>query len=86
MAHLITLIPGDGIGPEVAEATRIVLDATGVGLEWVVEEAGGAVMEREGRTAANRSSSCRRATFTLRNPVPTGVVIGPLSATRERRI
>src|SRR6266511_1226763 len=42
--------------------------------------------ERDGRTAANRSSSCRSATFTLRNPTPTGVVIGPLSATRVRRM
>jgi hypothetical protein len=41
---------------------------------------------RAGRTAPNRSSPWRRATFTLRNPVPTGVVIGPLSATRLSRI
>ena len=37
---------------------------------------------RAGRTAANRSSPCRRATLTLRNPVPTGVVIGPFRAVR----
>ena len=41
---------------------------------------------RAGRTAANRSRSWRSATFTLRNPVPTGVVIGPLIATRASRI
>ena len=40
MAHRVTLIPGDGIGPELAEATRRVLDATGIGFEWEVEEAG----------------------------------------------
>jgi isocitrate dehydrogenase (NAD+) len=34
MAQKVTLIPGDGIGPELAEATRRVLDASGVKLEW----------------------------------------------------
>ena len=34
MAHRVTLIPGDGIGPELAEATRRVLDATGIAFEW----------------------------------------------------
>src|SRR5678815_1012876 len=47
---------------------------------------GNPASEREGRTAANRSSACRSSTFTLRNPDPTGVVIGPLIATRESRI
>ena len=42
--------------------------------------------ETAGRTAANRSRSWRRATFTLRNPVPTGVVIGPFKACRFARI
>jgi hypothetical protein len=41
---------------------------------------------RAGRTAANRSSSVRSATLTLRKPVPTGVVIGPFRATRDERI
>jgi isocitrate dehydrogenase (NAD+) len=50
MAHLVTLIPGDGIGPEVSEATRRVLDAAGADLEWVVEHAGAEVLEREGET------------------------------------
>src|ERR1700682_813930 len=39
-----------------------------------------------GRTSAKRSSSCRSATFTLRNPLPIGVVIGPLRATLFLRI
>ena len=42
--------------------------------------------DRAGRMAANRSRSCRSATLTLRNPPPTGVVIGPLIATRQSRI
>src|SRR5919201_12688 len=48
MAHLVTLVPGDGIGPEVAEATRTVLDATGLEFEWDVQEAGAAVVEHGG--------------------------------------
>ena len=38
--HHATLIPGDGIGPEVAAATRLVLDATGVAIDWTQAEAG----------------------------------------------
>ena len=34
MAYSVTLIPGDGIGPEVTEATKRVLEATGVGFHW----------------------------------------------------
>src|SRR3979409_1421350 len=44
MAHRITLIPGDGIGPELTEATRRVLEATGVAFEWDVQAAGAEVM------------------------------------------
>src|ERR1035437_7490977 len=40
MAHLITLIPGDGIGPEVADATVRAVDATGAAIEWERVEAG----------------------------------------------
>src|SRR5277367_4963864 len=48
MAHRVTLIPGDGTGPELTEATRRVLEATGVGFEWDVREAGVDVMESAG--------------------------------------
>ena len=48
MAHRVTLIPGDGIGPELAEATRRVLDASGVAFEWEVQDAGEAVMAEYG--------------------------------------
>ena len=44
MAHRVTLIPGDGIGPELAEATTRVLDATGIGFEWESVEAGEAAI------------------------------------------
>jgi len=48
MAHTITLIPGDGVGPEVSDAARRVIDATGVGIEWEVHEAGLDVMDQHG--------------------------------------
>ncbi len=39
-SHKVTLIPGDGTGPELAEATRRVIDATGVKIDWETAEAG----------------------------------------------
>jgi isocitrate dehydrogenase (NAD+) len=48
MAHRVTLIPGDGTGPELTEATRRVLEATGVTFDWDVREAGSDVMDRHG--------------------------------------
>ena len=44
----ITTLPGDGIGPEVSEAARRVVDATGVDIHWTVSEAGGDVIGRYG--------------------------------------
>ena len=46
MAHRVILIPGDGTGPELTEATRRVLEATGVDFDWDVREAGADVMEK----------------------------------------
>jgi isocitrate dehydrogenase (NAD+) len=46
VAHRVVLIPGDGTGPELTEATRRVLEATGVEFEWEVQEAGADVMEK----------------------------------------
>ena len=48
MAHRVTFIPGDGTGPEIAEATKRVLEATGVDFEWDVQEAGVDIMEEVG--------------------------------------
>jgi isocitrate dehydrogenase (NAD+) len=48
VAHKVVLIPGDGTGPELTEATRRVLEATGVEFEWDVREAGADVMEKYG--------------------------------------
>jgi len=48
MAYRVTLIPGDGTGPELTEATRRVLEATGVEFDWDVRQAGVEVMEQAG--------------------------------------
>src|ERR687887_735453 len=77
MAHRITLIPGDGIGPEVTEAARIVLDATGLDIEWDVQEAGASVMAREGSPLPPRVlESIRRTRVALKGPITTPVGTG----------
>ncbi len=77
MAHLVTLIPGDGIGPEVSEATRRVLDATGIELEWVVQEAGERAVAREGAPLPSRVlESIRRTRVALKGPITTPVGAG----------
>ena len=48
MALRVTLIPGDGIGPEVAEAARLVLDAADVGIEWIERPAGTSALDDYG--------------------------------------
>jgi isocitrate dehydrogenase (NAD+) len=77
MPHRITLIPGDGIGPELAEATRRVLDATGIGFEWEVEEAGEATIASEGTPLPERVlDSIRRNKIALKGPITTPVGSG----------
>ncbi len=77
MAHLVTLIPGDGIGPEVSEATRRVLDATGVDVEWDVREAGASALEREGTTLPDPVvEAIRRSRVALKGPITTPVGTG----------
>ena len=77
MAHLVTLIPGDGIGPEVADAMRLVVEATGADVEWVVEEAGAAVLEREGMPLPDRVlEQIERSRVAIKGPVTTPVGTG----------
>jgi len=74
MSHTITLIPGDGIGPEVAAATRQVLDASGVRIEWEVREAGAAVAEARGTTLPDDVlESIRRNKVALKGPIGTPI-------------
>ncbi|HUQ78397.1 MAG TPA: isocitrate/isopropylmalate dehydrogenase family protein [Patescibacteria group bacterium] len=81
MAHPVTLIPGDGIGPELAEATRRVLDATGVAFEWEVQEAGEAMIAEHGTPLPERVlESIRRNKVALKGPITTPVGGGFRSA------
>jgi isocitrate dehydrogenase (NAD+) len=74
MTFEITLIPGDGIGPEVADAARRALDATGVEIKWDVQNAGAAVAEKEGAPMPDRVlESIRRNKVALKGPVTTPV-------------
>jgi isocitrate dehydrogenase (NAD+) len=77
MAHRVTLIPGDGIGPELAEATRRVLDATGVAFEWEVVEAGEATIATKGTPLPDEVlESIRRNKVALKGPITTPVGSG----------
>jgi isocitrate dehydrogenase (NAD+) len=74
MPHRVTLIPGDGTGPEIAEATRRVLEATGVAFEWDVQHAGIDVFQKEGTPLPDRVlESLRRTKVGLKGPITTPV-------------
>ena len=74
MSHRVTLIPGDGIGPELAEATRRVLDASGVEFEWEVVDAGEAVMAEHGTPLPEGVlESIRRNRVAIKGPITTPV-------------
>ena len=72
--HTITLIPGDGVGPEVSAAARRVIDATGVDIEWEVHEAGLDVMEKHGDPMpAHVLESIRRNKVAIKGPLTTPI-------------
>ena len=75
--HRVTLIPGDGTGPELTEAARRVLEATGVEFEWEVREAGVDVMEAEGTPLPGETlASVRRTGIALKGPITTPIGTG----------
>ncbi len=77
MAYRITLIPGDGIGPEVTDAARRVLEATGVEIEWDIEEAGSDVMHKFGTPLPDRVvESIRKNKVALKGPITTPIGTG----------
>ncbi|HEX8201341.1 MAG TPA: isocitrate/isopropylmalate dehydrogenase family protein [Isosphaeraceae bacterium] len=77
MAYPVTLIPGDGVGPELAEATRTCIDATGVAIDWDVQEAGVDVMARLGTPVPDSVlESIRRTGVALKAPITTPVGTG----------
>src|ERR671931_1421406 len=78
MAHRVTFIPGDGTGPEIAEATRRVLEASGVELEWDVQQAGADVMEEFGGNPLpdHVLDSIKQNGVALKGPITTPVGTG----------
>ena len=77
MSYAVTLIPGDGIGPELSDATRGVLEATGIGFEWDVQQAGEATIAAEGTPLPERVvDSIRRNGIAIKGPITTPVGSG----------
>ena len=77
MTYAVTLIPGDGIGPELAVATRGVLEATGIGFEWDVQEAGEATIASEGTPLPDRVvESIRQNGVAIKGPITTPIGSG----------
>ena len=77
MAFRITLIPGDGIGPEVSAAARRVVEDTGVAVDWDIQEAGASVIEKEGTPLPERVlDSIRESRTALKGPITTPVGTG----------
>jgi isocitrate dehydrogenase (NAD+) len=77
MAHSVTLIPGDGTGPELTEATRRVLEATGIEFEWDVRHAGVDVMEEAGTPLPEETlASIKRNRVALKGPITTPIGTG----------
>ncbi len=75
--HKITLIPGDGIGPEISEAMRQVVEATGVEIEWEKVEAGADVMEKYGTPLPEHVlESIRKNKVAIKGPITTPVGTG----------
>jgi isocitrate dehydrogenase (NAD+) len=78
MAHRVTFIPGDGTGPEIADATRRVLEASGADLEWEVQHAGADVMDLfEGNPLPDHVlESITRNGVALKGPITTPIGTG----------
>src|ERR671922_454163 len=92
MAHRVTFIPGDGTGPEIAEATRRVLEASGAELEWEVQHAGADVMDEYGGIEFEEETDGARELIDwlgrhAGNVRPdSGISIKPISVSGTRRI
>lgn len=81
MSHAVTLIPGDGTGPEITEATRRVLEATGVKFEWEVYQAGVETLEKRGTILPDEIiESIKRTRVGLKGPITTPIGKGLRSA------
>ena len=69
----VTLLPGDGVGPEIAAATRRCLDATGVKIDWDVQECGIEVIEKMGKVPDAVLKSIRANKICLKAPITTPI-------------
>ncbi|HKO29275.1 MAG TPA: isocitrate/isopropylmalate family dehydrogenase [Solirubrobacteraceae bacterium] len=77
MAYRVTFIPGDGTGPEISEAVRRVLEATGVEFEWDWQDAGADVYESEGTPLPDRViESIKERGLAIKGPITTPVGSG----------
>jgi isocitrate dehydrogenase (NAD+) len=77
VAYKITLIPGDGVGPEITEATRRVLEATGVKFDWELAYAGADVMAKEGTPLPDSVlASIKKNKVALKGPITTPIGTG----------
>jgi isocitrate dehydrogenase (NAD+) len=86
MSYRVTLIPGDGIGPEVAAAAVRVLSATGIDFEWETETAGATAIGEHGSALPDRVlESIRRNHVALKGPTETPVGTGHRSVNVELR-
>jgi isocitrate dehydrogenase (NAD+) len=74
MAYNVTLIPGDGTGPEIMEATRRAIEATGIAFNWDVQDAGVDVMDKFGTPLPDQViESVRRNKVAIKGPITTPV-------------
>ena len=77
MSYSVTLIPGDGIGPELADATTHVLESTGIAFDWDVQQAGEATIATEGTPLPDRVLDSIRANgVAIKGPITTPVGTG----------
>jgi isocitrate dehydrogenase (NAD+) len=75
--YRVTLIPGDGVGPEITEATTRVLGATGIAFEWDIQNAGEEVYKKEGNPLPDRVlESIKKNKVAIKGPITTPVGTG----------
>lgn len=75
--HNITLIPGDGIGPEITEAALVAIEATGVKINWEKAYAGAEILEKQGATLPDETlESIKRNKVALKGPITTPIGTG----------
>lgn len=86
MSYTVCLLPGDGIGPEVSEAARAVIDALEVGISWVILPAGASAVEHYGQVLPEHTiDAIRRYRVALKAPITTPIGKGFSSVNVELR-